>query len=201
MSRSALRSAAATCIALMSLALAGCSATSPYMQESTTPIVLAPRAGAATVVFVRPSSFGAALRATILDGRGRFLGDSLPHSYFAITVPPGEHLFIGCAENTAALRATLAPGRTYYIEVSPRIGSVSPRVELLAVTPKSETYRDLGAWLAESTPLVADERAGQAYWAGRTEETTERVRLAGEAIGAYEEDDLAERTIVPDDGR
>jgi hypothetical protein len=185
---------------LASAILVGCTATSDYMMEAHAPDALKPTAEAATVVFVRPSSYARGMRSTILDGHGRFLGDSLPESYFAVKVPPGEHLFIAWAENTAALRATLAPGKTYYIEVAPKLGAFSARMQLLAVTPRSENWKEVRQWVAESKQLLVNEAGGQAYLRERQEDVQERIKRAGEILHEYDPRELEERTLRPEDG-
>jgi hypothetical protein len=189
-------------LAALSLAagLAGCSASSDYMHPVGPP-QLAAKADAATVVFIRPSGYAAAIGTTILDDKGRFLGDSLAETYFVSQVPAGEHTFIAWAENTAALKAQLAPGKVYYVEVSPKMGALSARVHLLALTSRSESWGELQGWLADSQAMQVDERAGQAYLAERAEDVQERIRRAREALTEYDAEELAERTLRPEDGQ
>ncbi|MBW2522584.1 MAG: hypothetical protein JRI23_00345 [Deltaproteobacteria bacterium] len=185
---------------VIALSSIGCVATSDYMYQPATPVVPEPRSDTALVVFVRPSAYAASIAMTILDGNGRFLGDSLAESYFAVQVPPGNHLFIGWAENTAAVQAHLAPGRTYYVEVAPRMGWWSARIQLLALTPGSENWGKLSEWLRESDFYVVDEARGQAYLRERSEDTRERIRRGNDILTEYDNEELAERTIRPEDG-
>lgn len=180
--------------------LTGCVATSDFMYPAKSPEI-AKRPDAATVIFVRPSAFAAAIKTTIFDGHGRFLGESLPSSYFAVNVPPGDHVFVAWAENTAALRATLAPGRKYYIEVATKLGALSARCHLLALTPRSESWAKVPLWLAESAQLVPDEIAGQSYLRSRPDELEERLRRAQEALTRYSAAELEARTLRPQDGQ
>jgi hypothetical protein len=170
------------------------------MREAHAPQALRATPDSAVVVFVRPSGFARAMGSTILDGRGRFLGDSLPETYFAVRVPPGEHIFIAWAENTAALRASLAPGRTYYIEVAPKMGALSARMHLLAITPRAESWGELRTWMDESKQTIPDEPSGQAYLASRSEDVAERLRRAAEILKEYDAEELADRTLTPGDG-
>jgi hypothetical protein len=179
--------------------LLGCSASSHYMHEVKTPMPQA-RPDAATVIFVRPSSSTSALTTTIFDERGRFFGDSLPESYFAVSVEPGEHIFISWAENTGALRASLAAGRLYFVEVAPKPGVLSTRVHLLAITPRSESWSKLREWLASAKHLEPDLAGGQRYLNGRHEDVTERVRRAYDAVENYSVEERAERTLRAEDG-
>jgi hypothetical protein len=194
-------SAAVLLAAVAATSSLGCAATSDFMREaaSATPPPAPP--GAATVVFVRPSGYAAGIKTTILDEHGAFLGDSLPASQFSVAVPAGRHLFVSWAENTGALQADLAPGRTYYVEVAPRIGALSARVHLLAITPRSKSWEKLPEWLQESRPYTPDPRGGQAYLASRADDVRERLRRAGEAIRKYDAEELAQRTLSPTDGR
>ena len=185
----------------LGLSTAGCTATSAYMHEATSARPTEPTTGGATVVFVRPSGYAAGIKTTIFDERGGFLGDSLPESQFAATLPPGRHLFVAWAENTAALQADLTAGRTYYIEVAPRIGVFSARMHLLAITPRSKSWAKLPEWLRDSRPYEPDTSAGQAYLATRPDDVKERLRRAQEAIRKYDAEDLALHTLSPDDGR
>jgi hypothetical protein len=194
------RHALALPIIAFGLAGTGCAASSDYMHEAHAPQFMHPVGNAATVVFIRPSGFAKAMKMTVLDGRGRFLGDSLPESWFAVKMPPGEHVFVGWAENTSALRAQLLPGRTYYVEVAPKMGAWSARVHLLAITPRSESWGELREWLDESQQLVPDEVGGQAYLNGRKDDVVDRLQRASETIREYDRDELEERTLRPEDG-
>jgi hypothetical protein len=183
------------------LGATGCAATSEYMFEIQNPRVIAATPTTATVVFLRPSGWAAGIKTLIFDGRGRFLGESLPKSHFAVSVPPGQHLFISWAENTAALQAVLAPGRVYYVEVSPKLGALSARMHLLAINSRSESWSKLGDWIADTKQLVPDEAAGQAYMQSRSEDVAERLRRGNEAIEKYDTVELEARTLRPEDGR
>jgi hypothetical protein len=185
--------------ALLLFAVTGCSASSQYMHEVKTPMPQA-RPDAATVIFMRPSSYASALTTTIFDERGRFYGDSLPESYFAVSVEPGEHIFISWAENTGALRASLAAGRIYFVEVAPKVGVLSARVHLLAITPQRESWGKLREWLGSSKHLEPDLAGGQRYLNGRNEDVTERIRRAYDAVQNYSVEERAERTLRPEDG-
>jgi hypothetical protein len=183
------------------LTTTGCAATSDYMAESASPRPIMGVGDMATVVFIRPSSYAKSIKTTILDGRGTFLGDSLPESHFAVVLPPGQHVFISWAENTAALQATLAPGRVYYVEVAPKLGVLSARVHLLALSPRAENWDKVGEWLKETKQFVPDSAGGQRSLASRSEDVQERIRRGTEALANYDAEELAERTLRAEDGR
>lgn len=187
-------------IATLALMLTGCSATSQYMVKAKSHAIdRSP--DMATVVFIRPSNYAAAQLTTILDSKGRFLGDALPSSYFAVKVPPGEHVFISWAENTAALRANVAAGKIYFVEVSSKLGWMSARMHLLALGPNTDNWKHIDEWLGECTPYAPDEAQGQGYLKKRAADTGERIDRALDALSKYDAAELAERTLVPTDGR
>lgn len=180
--------------------LTGTGCASKFMQPAAPGTRIAPRSDAATVVFVRPSSFGAAINPTIFDEQGRFLGDAQANAHFVATVAPGEHMFIVWAENTGPIRATLLPGRVYFIEVSMKPGAFQARAHLLAITPRSEQWTQVREWLSDTKPTIADTAAGDAYLAGRRDDVVERIRRANEAFANFDEEERAARTLHPNDG-
>jgi hypothetical protein len=182
------------------VAATGC-ASSAFMHEAASAHSGPPPAGSATVVFLRPSNFGYATTPTILDQQGGFVGQSVASSQFAATVPAGKHMFVVWAENTGALQADLAPGKTYYVHVSLKMGALSARAHLLALKPASSDWGKLDDWLGTTTRYEVDQQAGQAYLAGRADEVQERLRRANEALQKYDRAELAERTLAPKDGR
>jgi hypothetical protein len=185
-------------LALVVLFAGGC--TSKYMARSATPLQIAPRPSAATVVFVRPSSFGAAIHPTIFDERGRFLGDAEPSSHFVAEVAPGEHTFVVWAENTGPIHANLAPGRVYFIEVAIKPGAFQARAHLLAIAPRTESWASVREWMADTKPTVADRDAGQAYLDTRRDDVGERLRRAAEAFAELDDEERDARTLYPNDG-
>ncbi len=187
-------------VALLLALTTGCAATSDYMRPTLVPLDAPPPPGTASVVFIRPSGWASSVLMTIMDDQGRFIGDSTAGSCFATPVPAGKHLFIGWAENTAALQADLAPGRVYFVEVSSRLGWWSARVQLLAITPHSKQWAKLKDWVSDCDKFRPDEGGGQAYLNGRRDAAAEHVRRGKEKFTDYDAEDLAERTLIPADG-
>jgi hypothetical protein len=161
---------------------------------------LAPRPAAATVVFIRPSSYAGLIVPMIATTKGKFLGESEASSYFVTTLPPGEHVLFSWSEGTPALRATFAAGKTYFVEVAPKMGAFSARVQLLAIKPGRETWSKRAEWLRDCNPIAPDAVAGQAYLASRADDYREQVANALESLAGYSRPELDEHTIGPDDG-
>jgi hypothetical protein len=178
----------------------GCTGTSPYMAPAAHG---APEASedAATVVFVRPSELGGADRVTIIDGKGRFLGETMPASYFATKVPAGEHLFISWGENTSAVKANVVAGKVYYVEVTAPNGPRTPFVYLQAATLRSPAYGKVESWLAKSKPLTPDEARGQADVQSRSSGVSRAIARGNKVLANYDASELAEHTLTPEDGK
>jgi len=184
----------------LALLLAGCDATSVLMQPVVPPRPVEPRSDAATVVFLRPTSYGRTDKFTIFDEQGRFVGDSLPTSQFAVLMPPGDHVFVAAGENTAVLKAELGPGRTYYVEVSPRLGFTKPRVHLLAIGRHAQSFEHLRDWLGDAKQFAPLSGAGQAEWNARRDEVTELLHEANQNWAKLNTEERKERTLLVEDG-
>jgi hypothetical protein len=115
-------------------------------------------------------------------------------------MPPGKYTLIGWAENTAAVSAELAADKVYYVEVAPKLGVWSARVQLLALTPKSENWREVPSWLAECQRFTSDEAGGQAYLNGRKADVQERIRRGLQILAEYTPEERAQRVLRPEDG-
>jgi hypothetical protein len=63
---------------------------------------------------------------------GRMLGGLAPSTYFAETVPPGDHTVVALgSENQVSLKVSTSPGSAYYVKVEPHRGLAAPRVRLV----------------------------------------------------------------------
>src|SRR4030067_430618 len=83
--------------------------------------VTRPESGKALVYFVRPTSFGGAIQATLYDGDD-YLGTISAHTHLAYQAKPGKHLFMVIGENADFMQADLTAGKTYSAVVQPRMG-------------------------------------------------------------------------------
>lgn len=175
-------------------------ATSDLMREVARPS-LKPDPSFATVVFLRPSTAAPNTLVTLVDGSGRFLGESESSSCFATKVEPGKHLFVGWAANTTALSAELEAGKVYYVEVVLRLGSLSSRANLFAVKRTREEAAQVGEWLKDCTFFEPDQVAGQAWLTAHETERVDRVRKAEELVARFTEEDRKRRALRSDDGR
>ena len=202
-------------IALVALGafVAGCTSASPYMHPRAAPSITGatvdpaavPRfvapADAAVVVFVRPSDYARTDKLPIIDEHGRFLGVSTIESYFAVAMPPGQHAFVTWDTNHAALTATLACGRVYYVEVAVYPGFWGTKAQLLAITPRAESWTRVAEWLASADGYDPDPVAGQQWLDQESIPATERVQTALDAYEDLDKEDFQARVLYPQDGR
>ncbi|HEX8792490.1 MAG TPA: hypothetical protein VF765_16195 [Polyangiaceae bacterium] len=181
------------------LTSAGCAGSSDYMTKARSAAPLAAPADRAMVVFVRPSGMAFAINFSIVDQNGRWLGDAVSQSHFAVALPPGEYTFVGWAENTDLVKATVAAGRIYYVEVSPALGALYSQVSLEALTPRSSDWSELPHWL-EGTTRLEPLPTGAAYMDQRHADAMKRVASANENWSDMSPDDRAQRTLREADG-
>jgi hypothetical protein len=178
----------------------GCSASSAYMLPVKSPTPLAPPPNRALLVFLRPSSFGGAIRFRVIDDQGRFLGDSLPSVHFAVPMDPGTHMIYAWSENIAPLQANLAPNKTYYIVARPHMGFWKARVSLTSLTPKSEDWPKLKEWMQDSERRDVDFAAGQAYLDARKQDVVEKIAVGKKEGDSLNGEERAVRVLMPEDG-
>jgi hypothetical protein len=189
----------AALVFMLTLTTFGCGVSSKYMTTLEVPQVVAVDPAVATVVFIRPSSYGGRVQHVIVDSKGRFLGECWGETYFVVKVPPGEHMFISWGEGTPALKATVEAGKVYYVEVGVTMGAWSARARLFAMGPQRESWAELPQWLKESTMLVPNEPAGQAYLQGR-DDTGEVIQKGVKNYAEYDAEAIQKRTLLAADG-
>jgi hypothetical protein len=188
-------------LAVLGLFASGCgTATSEYMRPVTGPEPMGAPPNKARVVFVRPSGMASAVIFTIIDERGYFLGDSTAGGRFSVFLDPGEHYFIVWTETTETAKATLAPGRTYYVEVRPKMGVWKARASLWAVNRRSGLMQNIPSYLSETTVTTPDFAAGQAYLNSLGKELPDAARQGLQTYNEYSPDEKADVTLMPEDG-
>lgn len=162
------------------LVLAGCQS-SLMTRSSGTPVTVSP--DDATVVFLRPSSFGGAIQSSVYDvtgGTTTFGGVVSAKTQVSMQLPAGQHLLMVVAENSDFLDATLTSGKTYYVLVKPRMGMWKARFSLIPIhNDPSSKYNlqssDFAHWKAESQPVVKTPAADAWYQQHRADIDAKRL--------------------------
>ena len=119
-----------------------------------------PASGKALVYFMRPSSFGGAIQASIFDG-DEYIGTSSAKTHIAYQAKPGKHMFMIISENADFMEADLTAGKTYYAIVQARMGAWKARFSFRpqnGQTPKSK----LTKWVSSTRQVVVNEQ-GEAW--------------------------------------
>ncbi len=176
------------------LAAACAPVTSPYMLPLSGPEPAGCPPDQARLVFVRPASYPAKVVFLIIDGQGRFVGESTALSRFSVLLDPGEHYFIAWVGSPETLKATVAAGRTYYVEVRPKFGGAA----LWAVNRKSGLMQWIPSYLTGTTAFTPDVAAGQESLIGA--DVPRAVRQGLRAYAKYSPKDKADATLMPEDG-
>lgn len=177
----------------------GCGATSDFMKPAQSSSIQRPAAGKALVWIARPSRVGSSMTFTLMDERGRFLGEALPGTRFAVLMDPGEHMLIVWSEGQQAMKATLAPGKTYYVHVTPKIGMWKAGAAIYPVKRNTERWNQKELWKRLQV-LAVDAAKGQAHFESMREEVDAAVKGGMEAFEGYSAEEKAAATMGPEHG-
>ena len=138
--------------AALALLVSGCG-TIKYMQEMPAgTAVKAPAPGKAMVVFMRSSFLGQAIGSSVFEIRNdnpELVGLVANKTMVAHEVDAGRRLFMTVSESADYMSADLAPGRTYYAFVTPRMGAFRARFSLAPVKKGGELSKDAESCIKE----------------------------------------------------
>lgn len=186
------------------LFLQGCA--SSLMKPAESGALVAPQGENSRIVFLRPSSFGGAIQASLFDvtgGETRFLGVSSTKTKVVHDLPPGRHRFMVVSEAADFMEADLAPGKTYYAVVTPRMGAWKARFSLWPVKASSDNEfnwrnADVAKWIRDAQH-VSNTPQGEAWFeankASIREKQAEYLAVWNQKTAA----DLAQRTLAQED--
>lgn len=157
--------------------LAGCAVRSDLMSPTgETATTLRPEPGKALVVFVRPEYVGYAIQAVVYDGE-EFIGVVSRHTAVPYHAAPGVHRFMVVSEAADFVDAELGEGRTYFVEVVPRMGMWRARFSALPLSASGDAAK-IGAALADSR-VVAPNADGR-RWATNNHPSAMKKKAAYE---------------------
>ena len=117
-----------------------------------------PSEGKAIVHFLRPSSFGKAVQATVWDN-DKLIGVTTGKMGFQYECEPGKHLFISWSEYKSPVEAELLSGRIYYIVLRIRMGVWRGRVHQVPINQYHELWPDALTWQRTLPNYVPDPEA------------------------------------------
>ncbi len=136
---------------LLIVALVGCGGSSKYMklvppEEATN---IKPDANNAMIVFMRPASLGFAIQSSVFeltDTEEKFVGIVSAKKKVAYLTPPGEKLFMVVGESADFAGAEVEAGKTYYMNVVPRMGFWKARFSLAPMTKDFIQTKKFAGW-------------------------------------------------------
>lgn len=104
-----------------------------------------PSVDTALIYFVRASSFGGAIQATVYDD-DQYIGTISANTNIAYKAKPGRHMFMVIGESADFMQADLLAGKTYYADVVVRPGVWKARFSFRpnnGQIPDSEVQKNL----------------------------------------------------------
>ena len=189
------------CILMLSLFFFACSASSDYMikTDRSDNLKLAPQKS--RIVFIRPSSAAFGLAPIIIDENGKYVGESIPKSYFFSDLNPGENTFIVWGEGTHSLKANLKPGKTYYVEITPHMGAWAARFHLDSIKKDSPKWKEKDQWMKEIPFYLPNVTDGQSIVDKKGKDDIKSTIEKGKKRHAeYSAEEKKEKTLFPEDG-
>lgn len=161
----------------------------------------------AQVVFMRDSFLGAAINASLYDVSDRdpvFIGIISNGTKVLYTTESGDHRFMVVSEAADFMEATLAPGKTYYSLVTPRMGAWKARFSLWPVKSDSNAEFRLGSeeflrW-TKSTKIAKMSPKAQAWYDANRNSVLLKQRKYWPVWQQKSEIDIAQRTLDWNDG-
>lgn len=147
----------------------------------------------AMVTFIRPSLFGGAIKFGIWDS-DNFIGVLTAKSYIQYLTEPGEHWFLGRAENWSCVKANLEAGKNYYI-----LGNVFPgvwkaRVAFDPINAGDKSQDQIDQWLKQLKPIGIIEEKRDSYVSRRLKQIKDGKQMFESGKGTC-------LTLLPGDGR
>jgi len=135
-----------------------CTTMSHHMTVVEAKTELSPDPGKALLVFLRPSSYGGVVQATVYDDT-TYIGTVSANTKMAYQATPGEHMFMVVGESGDFMQAELAEGKTYYARVAARMGVWKARFSLIPLNGQIDD-EELNQWL-KNTKLTEVNVQGQ----------------------------------------
>lgn len=183
----------------------GCASTK--MQDAGSQAVVVPANDMAQVIFMRPSSFGGAIQASLFNATGDdldFIGILSSKKKIAYTVPAGKHRFMVVSEAADFLEANLDGGKTYYALVSARMGAWKARFSIFPIKAAASADYVLGdektqKWISDTTFVENTEQSIAWFEENRGSIASKQAKY----LPVWSEktpEALAERTLDPEDG-
>ncbi len=188
-------------IGFIVLILSGCAGPVKNMQVVQPGMeITQPDQGKALVIFFRTSVVGGAIQSSVFDIVGdecKIVGLVAAKKKVAFMAEPGEHLFMTVGESADFMSANLEEGKTYYVEVVPRMGAFKARFSLAPIH-KEEVESE--KFMKSPNACQYVEMNGDSYeWANRHMEDIQSKREFYYAKWMNRDEESRPR-LLPEDG-
>ncbi len=192
-------------LATVILLATGCASTK--MLDRANQQVEVPTADRAQLIFMRSSALGGAVQSTVFDVTStdpEFIGILSTGKKLSYSVDSGEHVFMVIGESADFMEANLAGGKTYYAMVTVRMGVWKARFSMHPVRNGAEgkfQYESdrFQGWL-KKTSFVENTTESIAWFNANLDSIVSKQTQYWEVWHQKSAEDLAERTLNPDDG-
>ena len=192
-------------IILTTVLFTGCAS---VMKEAPVQEISTPDQSEAQVIFMRSSFLGSAVSASlyeVVDDEIKFIGVINNDTKIAYDTAPGEHVFMVVSEAADFMEAELVPGKNYFSIVTPRMGAWVARFSLWPI--KVDTEAEYNTSLAEfekwkeNTTLVERTPEADAWYKKNAAGIRAKYEKYWPAWQKKSQADIAERTLIPEDGQ
>jgi hypothetical protein len=189
-------------LAMLCASLTACANRAPLMA----PVEKAPvaKADEAMVVFMRTSMVGGMVSASVFDvteaGPAKLVGIVNYGTKVAYPTKPGEYTFMVVGESADFMKASVAPGKTYYALVTPRIGMWKARFSFRPIRASEIGGREFADW-DSGTRFVSLAPQAQGWAASNAASISAKRSEYWADWSAKPADERASQTLNLEDGR
>jgi hypothetical protein len=163
--------------------------------------------GVATVVFMRSSLVGMAIKTSVYEvtnGETKFIGIMKNKNKINYETTPGKHTFMVVSEAADFMQAEVISGKTYYSMITPRTGAWKARFSMIPIRNDGTTDFNTGSEKFEKwkkkTKVVSMNEKSLAWYEKHKASVEEKRAKYWEKWLQKSADDLSARTLKPDDG-
>ncbi len=189
----------------LSIFFVGC-ASNP-MQVSQSQSLEPPGPAESQVIFMRSSFVGSAINASLYDVTGEkpeFIGIIANGTKIAYDTQPGKRVFMVVSEAADFMEADLAPGKTYYSIVTPRMGAWKARFSLWPIKADanaeySTQSDDFDKW-RKGTKLVQNSPKSNAWYEKNKNDIVAKQQKYWPVWQEKTDEEVAKRSLSPEDG-
>lgn len=163
--------------------------------------------GMATVVFMRSSMVGAAIKTSIYEVTNQetiFIGIMKNKTKINYKTSPGKHTFMVVSEAADFMEADVVADKTYYSMITPRPGAWKARFSMIPVKNDGTTDFNTSSEKFEKwkmkTEVVSNDDKSEAWYQDHKDSVEEKRAKYWDKWIQKSAVDLAERTLKANDG-